>query len=217
MREQRGGEKEGGSREIREGHTHTANTKHNTPNNTLNTPPHKAAKKLGKQQDAVREGVSQLEALLPGCVNLHRMGARDWALLASDVNGVASKLICLKTLYPKADAFAMATARPKTLLRSEAELSRDAAEVKRMLSGAPDVDAIVEAVPELSEAPQLAKSLSWLRSAFPGQDAVALLQENPLILKNIGESNVEDSAEYGEMTTSELLLFRSFALFCFGL
>ena len=29
------------------------------------------------------------------------------------------------------------------------------------------------------------------------------LQENPRILKNIGESNIEDSAEYGEMTTKD--------------
>ncbi|GBG00538.1 hypothetical protein Rsub_13241 [Raphidocelis subcapitata] len=162
-----------------------------------------AAKKAGKSQDDVRAGVDQLEKLLPDVVNLNRMRASDWVQLAIDVNGVAAKLILLKTLYPSADAFSMVTARPKTLLQSEEAIREDAAAVKKLLTGAKDVCAIVEAVPELIDATQLTRSLAWLRSAFPTLDAVELLQENPLILRNIGESNAEDSAEYGEMTTKD--------------
>lgn len=162
-----------------------------------------AAKKQGKSQDAIRSGVEQLEKLLPDAVNLNRMRASDWVALASDVSGVASKLILLKTLYPKADVFSMVVSRPKTLLQSEEAMRADAEEVGKLLAGAKDVCAIIEAVPELMDATQLSRSLAWLRGAFPSQNPIELLQENPLILKNIGESNVEDSAEYGEMTTKD--------------
>lgn len=46
----------------------------------------------------------------------------------------------------------------------------------------------------------LSRSLSFLASSFPNKDPVLLLQENPQILLNLGESNMEDSAEYGEVT-----------------
>jgi hypothetical protein len=38
------------------------------------------------------------------------------------------------------------------------------------------------------------------------QDPVALLQENPQILLNLGESNVEDSAEVGSCGTTSLII-----------
>jgi hypothetical protein len=46
----------------------------------------------------------------------------------------------------------------------------------------------------------LSRSLSFLASSFPHKDPVLLLQENPQILLNLAESNMEDSAEYGEVT-----------------
>ncbi|KAI8472456.1 MAG: hypothetical protein J3K34DRAFT_519785 [Monoraphidium minutum] len=162
-----------------------------------------SAKKQGKSQDAVRSGLDQLEALLPNVVDLNRMKPADWVGLAANVSAVAAKLILLRTLYPNADVFSMVIARPKTLLLSETALEADAAEVQRLLASAKDVCAIVQAVPELTDPIQLGRSLVWLRAAFPGQDTIAMLQENPLILRNIGESNVEDSAEYGEMTTKD--------------
>jgi len=70
-----------------------------------------------------------------------------------------------------------------------------------MLAAAECPDTIIEAVPELSDANTLARSLAYLRGSFPSQDPVVLLEENPRLLLNLGESNMEDSAEYGEMTT----------------
>jgi hypothetical protein len=125
---------------------------------------------------AVEKGLTELEQLLPGLVNLDRMKASEWASLAADVPTVAARLIALRTLYPKADAFAMVAARPRTLLLTEQQLETNAAEVKAMLRGAASVDAIVEAVPELVESSQLSRSLVWLRQAFPSLDPVALLQ-----------------------------------------
>lgn len=76
-------------------------------------------------------------------------------------------------------------------------------QVKALLSRAKDADAIIQAVPELADATALVRSLAFLRSSFPNTDPVELLQENPTLLLNLGESNVEDSAEYGEMTTKD--------------
>jgi hypothetical protein len=70
-------------------------------------------------------------------------------------------------------------------------------QVKAMLSKATDVDGIIQAVPELSDPATLNRSLAFLAASFAGQDPVALLQENPRILLNLGESNMEDHAEYG--------------------
>lgn len=72
-----------------------------------------------------------------------------------------------------------------------------ASQVKKLLSKAEDVDAIIQAVPELSDPRALSRSLAFLASSFPGKDPVLLLQENPQLLLNLSESNMEDSAEVG--------------------
>lgn len=71
-------------------------------------------------------------------------------------------------------------------------------QVKSLLQRADNVDIIIQAVPELSDPATLNRSLGYLAASFPGQDPVALLQENPTILLNLGESNVEDSAEVSD-------------------
>lgn len=41
--------------------------------------------------------------------------------------------------------------------------------MKELLSGAQNPDTIIEAVPELSDAGALARSLAFLRTSYPGQ------------------------------------------------
>lgn len=162
-----------------------------------------SAKKKGKDQAAVQKSLEQLEALMPNLINLNKMKPADWVTLSEDVNGAANKLILLKTAFPTADVFSIIASRPKTLLQSEERIAGDAQQVKALLSAAKDIDAIIQAVPELIDPTTLSRSLSFLASSFRGKDPVSLLQENPQILLNLGESNVEDSAEYGEMTTKD--------------
>eukprot|EP00879_Flechtneria_rotunda_P022673 GHRR01023945.1.p1 GENE.GHRR01023945.1~~GHRR01023945.1.p1 ORF type:complete len:132 (+),score=40.84 GHRR01023945.1:354-749(+) len=131
------------------------------------------------------------------------MKAADWVALSEDVPAAANKLIVLKTMYPNADVFSIIIRRPKTLLQSEQRISDNAQMVKQLLAKANNVDAIIEAVPELSDPTTLSRSLAFLASSFAGKDPVQLLQENPQILLNLGESNMEDNAEYGEMTTKD--------------
>lgn len=162
-----------------------------------------SAKKRGKDQAAVQKGLEQLDALMPNLINLNKMKPADWVTLSEDVNSAANKLILLKTAFPSADVFSVIASRPKTLLQSEDRIASDAQQVKTLLSAAKDIDAIIQAVPELIDPATLSRSLAFLASSFRGKDPVALLQENPQILLNLGESNVEDSAEYGEMTTKD--------------
>jgi hypothetical protein len=66
------------------------------------------------------------------------------------------------------------------------------------------VDAVIEAAPELMDPLELSRALAFVRASFPssaGRHPAALVAENPALLLNLGESNVEDSAEYGEITT----------------
>lgn len=49
-------------------------------------------------------------------------------------------------------------------------------QVKALLQKAEDVDAIIQAVPELSDPVALSRSLAFLASSFPNKDPVLLLQ-----------------------------------------
>jgi hypothetical protein len=49
--------------------------------------------------------------------------------LSDDVNGAATKLIALKSEFPKADVFSLMASRPKTLLQTEQQLVDNAKKV----------------------------------------------------------------------------------------
>ena len=128
-----------------------------------------AGKRAGRDAAATAKDVAALAALLPGGLNLFKMKAADWLTVSSDVNGAAARLITLKLLYPSADVFKLVAARPRVFLYSEAELRADAAEVHALLAQSASVCAVIEAVPELSDAGALRRALATLRSAYPGQ------------------------------------------------
>lgn len=50
----------------------------------------------------------------------------------------------------------------------------------------------------MSDPLQLARSLAQLRASYPKKDAIALLEANPRILMNAGESDVGPDEEYSE-------------------
>lgn len=86
-------------------------------------------------------------------------------------------------LQPKADVVLPPPLLPPLRLRlppthtpSRQPTDADALQVKSLLSKAEDVDAIIQAVPELSDPVALSRSLSFLASSFPGKDPVLLLQ-----------------------------------------
>lgn len=66
-----------------------------------------------------------------------------------------------------------------------------------------DVDAIIDAVPDLMNPQQLTQSLSNLVAWFPNHDPFELLQQNPQILEN---PNVEADPTYGKSWAESSLL-----------
>lgn len=71
------------------------------------------------------------------------------------------------------------------------------------MANAPEPDAIIEALPDAIDPISLARSLSYLASAFAGQDPALLLQRNPDVVNNMGEATVELTADYGELSTKD--------------
>ncbi len=77
-----------------------------------------------------------------------------------------------------------------------------AIQVKQMLASVPDIDAIMEAVPYLMNPAALAQSLANLRTWFPSSNPLQMLQENPTMLLNIEEADLDADPLYGELTTA---------------
>ncbi|GLI69400.1 hypothetical protein VaNZ11_014004 [Volvox africanus] len=163
-----------------------------------------AGRRKGLKEEVVRDGLTQMDALLPGVLSLHRMKPSDWATVASDVSSLAERIILLKSLYPAADIFKIVFKKPKLLLLSTTRLEQDAAAIMRLLSSAPNPCAILESTPDLVDPLSLSRCLASLATSFPGQDPVMLLQQHPDILANLGaEAAVELTAEYGELSTKD--------------
>lgn len=162
------------------------------------------AKKKGKTEASVRLGLQQLDTILPSSLNLHKMKASDWLSVLLDVDAVAEKVVLLKAFYPAADVSRIVALRPKLLLSSTKDIEEDALKVKALLSSAKNPDAIIQAVPDMSDPLTLSRSLAQLAAMYPKQSAVAMLEQNPAVIKNLGgESDMEDSAEYGELSTKD--------------
>ncbi|GIL48357.1 hypothetical protein Vafri_4627 [Volvox africanus] len=163
-----------------------------------------AGRRKGLKEDVVRNGLTQMDALLPGVLSLHRMKPSDWATVASDVSSLAERIILLKSLYPTADIFKIVFKKPKLLLLSTSRLEQDAAAIMRLLSSAPNPCAILESTPDLVDPLSLSRCLASLAISFPSQDPVMMLQQHPDILANLGaEAAVELTAEYGELSTKD--------------
>ncbi|KIZ06459.1 hypothetical protein MNEG_1493 [Monoraphidium neglectum] len=163
-----------------------------------------AGRKLGVSDEAVRANAASLESLVPGLApNLDKMKASDWAKLLKDTSRVVATVIALRGALPSADLGAMISRQPRLLLREPGALTEDVRQVKALLSRCPNVDAILQEVPDLISPRELEQALANLRRCFPKEDAMALLQANPSILRNIGgEVDLEADPSYGEMTTA---------------
>lgn len=185
-----------------------------------------AGRKRGGVEADIRANLAQLEALLPNLINLNRMKASDWALLAGNVPAVANKLILLKTLFPDVDIFKVVALRPRTLLQTEASIRENAQKVLAVLEGPctpppgaassaplpplsasyPDPleparppSAVLEEVPELLESGAIERALFALSRAFPGKPPLDCLRRDPRVLLHLGEATAELCEEYGEI------------------
>lgn len=157
----------------------------------------KAGSKLGAQAEVIQANLQQLQALVPGLlINLDKMKASDWAQLLRNIDSVIQVVIALKTHYPKVDISNLIKRKPKLLMLTQQRVDEDAGKVKGLLSSkVQDIDAIIDAVPDLMNPQQLTQSLQNLVAWFPNHDPFELLQQNPNILEN---PNVEADPTYGQ-------------------
>ncbi|GAX73489.1 hypothetical protein CEUSTIGMA_g941.t1 [Chlamydomonas eustigma] len=157
-----------------------------------------AASRRGKKEQAVRDKLQQLESLLPDIINLHKLKASDWVTVLDDVDEVATKLVALKTVFPRANVFKVVSRLPRILLKATVQVQNDAEQSRSMLSSLPDPDSIIETVPDLVDPLALSRALATLKATLPGQNPLQVLMQSPeLILHLGGEVDMDDSSEYG--------------------
>ncbi|MEW5304408.1 MAG: hypothetical protein WDW38_011200 [Sanguina aurantia] len=160
-------------------------------------------KKRGVSEATIRSAIEQLQLLLPDILNLHRLSAASWVAILSDAGSIPIKLITVKDAYPGADIGILFQNQPRMLLSSPETLQQDAALVLAMLKGASDPSAIIQSCPDLATPATLSRCLAHIQSTHLGKNPVEVLERYPDVLRDMGESRVELTAEYGEMTTRD--------------
>lgn len=140
----------------------------------------------------IERGVEALEALLPGFqLNMDKLKASDWGRLAADANGVATKLILLKTAYPGLDLARVLAAHPRLLLQTVAEPDKSAQQVKSLLAGAKDMERLLAAVPELMDARTLVSVLTTVRKWYHlEKDPIEVLESDPELIQRAQDMDV---------------------------
>ncbi|GLC72215.1 hypothetical protein PLESTF_001219900 [Pleodorina starrii] len=157
-----------------------------------------AGRRQGLAEQLLRDNLDKLEALLPELTpDVNKMRAADWAKLAKDVNKVATMLVVIKTLYPGANVGRIVGKAPRLLLKSPEAVQADAEVVRRVLSSAPNPDAIVEEVPYLMDPAALAQSLANVSRWYNTRDPVSMISRNPKLLLNVEEADLEADPLYG--------------------
>jgi hypothetical protein len=135
--------------------------------------------------DALARGVEALEALIPGFqVDLERMKAIDWARAALDPNACAVRLVALKGAYPGADLARVLQEKPALLLKPPEQLVEDARQVHKLLEGAKDRDALVTALPMLTDPKVVISVLVTVEKwYFKKKDPIAVLEADPDLIR----------------------------------
>ncbi|MEW5303708.1 MAG: hypothetical protein WDW36_006374 [Sanguina aurantia] len=153
----------------------------------------------GANQQTVQEGLETLQTLIPGFTpNLDAMKASCWADLALDVNGVALKVVLLKSHYPQLDLGVVLAANPKLLLQSYKSLDDSARQVKHLLVTAMDHQAILQQVPSLLDPKALVSVIVSLRKWYLGKDPIKELERDPDLVRRAQENDVPFEPVYAD-------------------
>jgi hypothetical protein len=170
--------------------------------------PLQAAKRHGMSREQVEEAVAKLEALLPALSpNLDKMRASDWVTVLRDTEMVAVKLVVLKSYYPTVDLTSVLARSPRFLLADVDAMQADAQQIQAILgSKLNNLDAVIQAVPDLMRPAQAMLTLSNLKRWFPTHDVYDLLQKNPTILYQIEEADLDPDPTYGERVVGRVVV-----------
>ncbi|KAG2490964.1 hypothetical protein HYH03_010640 [Edaphochlamys debaryana] len=139
--------------------------------------------------EQLREGLQALEALLPGFTpNLDSLKASEWARIASDAPAAASKIILLKTHYPRLDLARALAAHPRLLLQSVEQLDRSATQ---LLDRAKDAERLLAAVPALLEPKALISVLITVTKWYQlEKDPIEVLEADPELVQRAQDYDV---------------------------
>ncbi|GLI59916.1 hypothetical protein VaNZ11_001961 [Volvox africanus] len=142
--------------------------------------------------EQISAGLDTLESLVPGFTpNLDTLKASEWARLAADAPAVASKIILLKSHYPRLDLSRVLVAQPKLLLQSPEQLDRSAQQVRSLLSRAKDLERLLAAEPALMEPRALISVLITVTKwYYLEKDPIEVLEADPDLVRRAQDYDV---------------------------
>ena len=101
-----------------------------------------------------------------------------------DPAGAATRLVALKGAYPSADLAKILMERPLLLTRDPSALAADASHVRALLSAARDVDALVTALPLLTDPRVCVQVLVTVEKWYFGRrPAIEVLEADPDLIR----------------------------------
>jgi hypothetical protein len=132
------------------------------------------ARELDVSDDEAKRRIDRVCALVPGLRTrgLGTTGARTVARWAADCDGLAAGLLRLRTLFPTCDVAEMAVRTPRLLFDDDHDvIARDLDALRELFpeagrDGKPDVDRMVQAVPQLLDVEFTRAALEALQNAM---------------------------------------------------
>ena len=162
------------------------------------------AGELDVSDDEAQRRIDRVCALLPGLRKrgLGTTGARVVARWAADVDGLATSLLRLRTLFPTCDVAEMVVRTPRLLFDDDHDvLARDLDALRELFpeagrDGKPDVDRMVQAVPQLLDVEFTRAALEALQNAMSLDtiaDAARAVHARPFLALSVESAHLRSS------------------------
>ena len=162
------------------------------------------AGELDVSDDEAQRRIDRVCALLPGLRKrgLGTTGALVLARWAADVDGLATSLLRLRTLFPTCDVAEMVVRTPRLLFDDDHDvLARDLDALRELFpeagrDGKPDVDRMVQAVPQLLDVEFTRAALEALQNAMSLDtiaDAARAVHARPFLALSVESAHLRSS------------------------
>ena len=162
------------------------------------------AGELDVSDDEAQRRIDRVCALLPGLRKrgLGTTGALMLARWAADVDGLATSLLRLRTLFPTCDVAEMVVRTPRLLFDDDHDvLARDLDALRELFpeagrDGKPDVDRMVQAVPQLLDVEFTRAALEALQNAMSLDtiaDAARAVHARPFLALSVESAHLRSS------------------------
>jgi len=162
------------------------------------------AHELDVSDDEAKRRIERVCALVPGLRTrgLGTTGARTVARWAADCDGLAASLLRLRTLFPTCDVAEMAVRTPRLLFDDDHDvIARDLDALRELFpeagrDGKPDVDRMVQAVPQLLDVEFTRAALEALQNAMSLDtiaDAARAVHARPFLALSVESAHLRSS------------------------